>query len=77
MSFSPQKGFIKDSNAPQFHQLSGWLVSDDPAGEEAGCGGAGLLWLDVLPFSKITLEAIYGREIIPAVSMPIACSCKT
>jgi hypothetical protein len=32
--FSPQKGFITDRNAPQFHQLSGWLVSDDPAVEE-------------------------------------------
>jgi hypothetical protein len=29
---------------PQFHQLSGWLASEDPAGEEAGCGGPGLVW---------------------------------
>jgi hypothetical protein len=33
---------------PQFHQLSGWVVSDDPAGEEAGCGVPGLAWLHVL-----------------------------
>jgi hypothetical protein len=31
----------------QFQQLSGWLVSDHPAGEEAGCGGPGLAWLHV------------------------------
>ena len=55
---------------PQFHQLSGWLVSDDPAGEEAGCGGPGLAWLHVVcsceagvaKFS-ITTEAANGREI--------------
>jgi hypothetical protein len=29
---------------PQFNQLSGWLVSDDPA----GCGGPGLTWLHVV-----------------------------
>jgi hypothetical protein len=33
---------------PQFHQLSGWLVSDNPAGEEAECGGSGLVWLHVV-----------------------------
>ncbi len=43
-------------------QLSGWLVSDDPGGEDAGCGGPGAgvvprglrLWgrLDVLPNSS-------------------------
>jgi hypothetical protein len=33
---------------PQFHQPSGWLVSDDPAGEEAGCGGPRLAWIDVV-----------------------------
>jgi hypothetical protein len=32
----------------QFHQLSGWLVSDNPAGEEAVCGGPGLVWLHVV-----------------------------
>uniref|UniRef100_A0A673LTA8 GB1/RHD3-type G domain-containing protein n=1 Tax=Sinocyclocheilus rhinocerous TaxID=307959 RepID=A0A673LTA8_9TELE len=26
-------------------QLSGWLVSDDLGGEDAGCGGPGLVWL--------------------------------
>ena len=25
-----------------------WLVSDDPAGEEAGCGGSGLAWLHLV-----------------------------
>jgi hypothetical protein len=33
---------------PQFHQLSGWLVSDYPAGEEAGCGGPGLTGLHLI-----------------------------
>ncbi len=28
-------------------QLSGWLVSDDLGGEDAGCGGPGLVWLHV------------------------------
>ena len=38
MSCSQEKGFITDRNTPQFHQLSRWLVSDDPVGEEAECG---------------------------------------
>ncbi len=29
-------------------QLSGWLVSDDLGGEDAGCGGLGLVWLHVV-----------------------------
>ncbi len=29
-------------------QLSGWLVSDDLGGEDAGCGGPGLVWLHVV-----------------------------
>ncbi len=29
-------------------QLSGWLVSDDLVGEDAGCGGPGLVWLHVV-----------------------------
>ncbi len=29
-------------------QLSGWLVSDDHGGEDAGCGGPGLVWLHVV-----------------------------
>ena len=87
MSFSAQKVFITDRNTPQFNQLSGWLVSDDPAGEEAGCGGPELLWLHVVvrpvgrtvKFFKWTLEAAYGRALvdIPAISMPIAHSLKT
>jgi hypothetical protein len=36
--FLQQKGFITDRNTPQFHQLSWWLVLDDPAGEK------GLMW---------------------------------
>ncbi len=28
-------------------QLSGWLVSDDLGGEDAGCGDPGLVWLHV------------------------------
>ena len=46
--FSPHKGFITDRTTSQFHQLSGWLVADDPAGEEAGCGGPRLAWLHVV-----------------------------
>jgi hypothetical protein len=33
---------------PQFNQMSGWLVSDNPAGEEARCGGPGLALLHVV-----------------------------
>ncbi len=29
-------------------QLSGWLVSDDLGGEDAGCGGPGLMWLHMV-----------------------------
>ncbi len=29
-------------------QLSGWLVSDDLGGENAGCGGPGLVWLHMV-----------------------------
>ncbi len=46
-------------------QLSGWLVSDDLGGEDAGCGGPGLrLWgrLDTAKFSETPLEMAYGRE---------------
>jgi hypothetical protein len=51
MSFSPQKVFItekKQQHTSQFYQLSGWLVSDSPTGEEDGCGGPGLAWLHVV-----------------------------
>ncbi len=73
-------------------QLSGWLVSDDLGGEDAGCGGPGLrLWgrLDVLPNSlkrlwrqlmveKWTFNSQATALVdIPAVSMPIARSLKT
>ena len=29
----------------QFHQLSRWLASDDPAGEEAGCVGVNGIYM--------------------------------
>ena len=32
----------------QFHQLSGWQVSNNLTGEEARCGGSGLAWLRVV-----------------------------
>ncbi len=32
----------------QTEQLSGWLDSDDLGGEDAGCGGPGLVWLHVV-----------------------------
>jgi hypothetical protein len=38
------KKFFDCAN-PQIRQLSGWLVSDDSASEEARCGGSGLAWL--------------------------------
>ena len=69
----PHKIALLDRNTPQIHQLSGWLVSDNAAGEEARCGGPGLEWLHVVydcepvlhnaKFSKMTLEGAYGREI--------------
>ncbi len=48
-------------------QLSGWLVSDDLGGENAGCGGPRLLWLQVVcswMYCQIlwnALEMAYGR----------------
>jgi hypothetical protein len=90
--FSPQKGFITDINAPQFHQLSRCLVSDDPSGEEAGREGPELrLWgrLDILTNSlkrcwtwlmvdKWRLNSLATALVdIPAVSMPIVWSLKT
>jgi hypothetical protein len=69
-----------------------WLVSDDPTGEEAGCGGPGLAWLYMVcscearwcinKFYKITLEAAYGREIniyslaTALVDIPSVSNCK-
>ncbi len=29
-------------------QLTGWLFSDDLGGEDAGCGGPGLVWLHMV-----------------------------
>ena len=66
-------------------QLSGWLVSDDLGGEDAGYRGPGLVWLHVvLPNSlkrlwrrlmveKLTfISRATALVDIPAVSMPIA-----
>lgn len=30
------------------HQLFGWLVLDDLAGEDAGCGGSELVWFNIV-----------------------------
>ena len=64
-----------------FHPESRWLGSDDPAGEEARCGGPGLVWYTwavvarlvglTAKFSKTTLEAVYGREI----NIKLSCNC--
>ncbi len=48
-------------------QLSGWLVSDDLGGEDAGCGGPGLIVEKLISSSRTT-----ALVDIPAVSMPIA-----
>jgi hypothetical protein len=54
---------MTDRNTPQFHQLSGWLVSDDPAGEEARCGGPGLVWSAVVSPVWRTAETAYDTEL--------------
>ncbi|XP_061918864.1 meckelin-like isoform X2 [Entelurus aequoreus] len=41
-------------------QLSGWLVSDDPGGALAGCGGHGLVWLRVVCSCKTTVSVLAG-----------------
>jgi hypothetical protein len=54
-----------DRNTPRFHQLSGWLFSEDPTGEESGYGGHWLAWLHgrTAKFYKTMLEEAYSREI--------------
>ncbi len=67
-----QKFFVSANQLLQ--QLSGWLVSDDLGGEDAGCGGpggwCGYTWSVVVrpvwctaKFCETPLEASYCREI--------------
>ena len=59
MSF-PHKRALLQTEKRLLHQLSGWLVSDDPAGEDGD--GPGLMWSAV--FSPVGRTAILsGREI--------------
>ncbi len=60
-------------------QLSGWLVSDDLGGEDAGCGGPGLVWLHVSVVVRPVGFNSWATALvdIPAVSMSIARSLKT
>ena len=84
-SFSPQKGFNTDINNPQFHQLSGWLVSDRWRSKmwRVGVVTRGLqLWgrLVALPnYLKRSWRWLLARALvdIPAISIPIARSLKT
>ena len=46
--FPHKRALLQTEITPQFHQLPWGLVSDDPAGEEAGCGGPGLAWLQMV-----------------------------
>ena len=55
MSLSTLNCLITEINIPQFHQLSSWLVSDDPAGEEGTSGGPGLAWLPYYSFKGFSL----------------------
>ena len=50
MSFTEMvsDSFCRNSSVAPTHSLSGWLVSDDPTGEEAVCGVLGLAWLHVV-----------------------------
>jgi hypothetical protein len=72
----------------QFHQLCGWLVSDDSAGEKARCRGPGMAWLRwsvivrqvgrTAKFSKmvekLTLNSLATALVdVPAVSTPNIC----
>ena len=63
---------LLDCANPQFHRLFGWLVSDNPAGEEAGCGspGAGVVTCDRQLWGQ--LDVLLDLKDAPAVSMPIA-----
>ncbi len=40
-------------------QLSGWLISDDLGGEDAGCGGSGLVW-----FRGVNQHWSYGSVLV-------------
>ncbi len=57
-------------------QLSGWLVSDDLGGEDAGCGGPGLVWLHVVcgrgwhgsGFSNLSRPTPTEKNLVPSQS---------
>ncbi len=84
-----QKFFVYANRLLQ--QLSRWRLSDNLEGEDAGCGGPGLVWgwLDVLPNSlkclwrrlmveKLTFNSRATALVdIHTVGMPIARSLKT
>ena len=46
--FSPTGVCYRKTNCSVSSAVQGGRVSDDPAGEEAGCGGPGLVWLHVV-----------------------------
>ena len=48
ISFNPTKGLYYKQKCSSVSSAVGWLVSDNPACEEAGCGGPGQAWLQVV-----------------------------
>jgi hypothetical protein len=52
-----QMWHIKEAD-PYFHQLSGWLVSNNPAGEEDRCAGPGLEWLHMVCGCRAKLDIL-------------------
>ncbi|CDQ77260.1 unnamed protein product [Oncorhynchus mykiss] len=81
--FSPQKSFITNINSPQFHQLFGCLVSDNPAGEDAGCGDMNvihkqlsiciqnILWVKFLSLKRKDVKKFAMMYCLSAVLEPI------